>query len=49
MCLDCKNTGIKWHGESFNLDASTWCLCPVGESKYLKVAEIVARSLKKGG
>ena len=47
VCQDCKNTGIKWQGEDFGLDGSTWCVCPVGEAKRRRVAEVVERSLKK--
>jgi hypothetical protein len=46
-CEHCKNTGIKRQG-GFNLDASTWCGCPVGEERRRRVAEIVSRSVKKG-
>ena len=34
--------------EEFGLNASTWCLCPIGEEKHRLVSETVRRLLAKG-
>jgi len=46
-CQDCKNTGIRQE-EGFNLSASTWCSCPIGEEKQRLVSETVQKSVAKG-
>jgi hypothetical protein len=48
VCQHCKNTGIKWQDEEFNLSASTWCSCPVGEEKQRLVSETIRQSVTKG-
>ena len=47
-CQHCKNTGIKGQDAEFNLSASTWCVCPIGEEKQRLVSETVRRSVAKG-